>query len=96
MKSSTIKLLVKTFKYVVILFFILNSRVEARAGVDNQNFHILILNTDDEDYQATNILTNTFRKEIQNQKVDIAYTFENLNHYLYFENTTDALKLIIK
>ena len=82
----------RTFKYLVFLFFILGCLAEVKANDSKQNFQILILNTDGENYQATNILTDAFRKEIQHQNVDIDYVFENLNHYLYFENKNEYYK----
>ena len=79
-------------KYSIILFFFLFCLAEARA-VDNSKKHqILILNTGGENYQKTNILTKAFRNEIEHQNVDIGYVYENLNHYLYFEDKNEYYK----
>lgn len=80
----------RIFKYFIIVFLFCSA--EIKANENNQNFHILILNTDDEDYKSTNILTEAFRREIQLQNIEAGYIFENLNHYLYFENRNEYYK----
>jgi len=87
-----IKSRIMAFRYLVFLFLILGCLVKVKAEDNKASFQILILNTEDENYQSSNILSEAFRKEIQYQNVDIDYFFENLNHYLYFEDRNEYYK----